>query len=137
MLLNQSNAELRSFIGAQEELVFASVPATSARKIGERIRGATLDVAGTYTAAFLVAGWSDVECHVRASSITGSCTTDVYTTYADGSTKKTSFTGVGALVANTRQSTTFTGTKGVQQAILSLVVVTGPTVIDQCEINGA
>jgi hypothetical protein len=85
----------------------------------------------------MVAGWSDVECQVRASSIVGSCTTDVYTTYYDGTTKKTSFTGVGALVANTRQTSTFTGTKGVQQAILSLVVVTGPTVIDQCEINGA
>lgn len=134
---NLSDAAQRSFVGAQEELVFLSVPATSARKVGERIRGSTLDVAGVYTAEFHVGGWADVECHVRASAITGSCTTDVYTTYADGSTKKTSFTGVGALVVNTRQSSTFTGTKGIQHCILSLTVVTGPTVIDQCEINGA
>lgn len=133
---NISDAAQRSYVGAQEELVFLSVPATSARKVGQRIRGSVLDVAGTYTAEFHVGGFTDVECHIRTSAITGTLTSDVYTTYADGTTKKTSFTGVGALVNATRQSSTFTGTKGVQHCILSLVVVTGPSTVDQCEING-
>ena len=123
--------------GIQEELTFSKIPAADVtNQIGALVRGAVLGV-GVYEASVPIGGIANLECHLTGTIGAGTCTSDVFTTFFDGTTKKTGFAAVGALVSATRQTSTLAGPLGSRVAIVRLTVVTGPTTMTQAEINGA
>lgn len=125
--------------GLQSELVFTAVPAAAAQTlVGQRVNGAALTVNGDYYADIDVSGLTELEIHLRATLAGGAtCTTDIYTTYADEVTKKTAFAGIGALVSATIQTATLAATKGPRLVRVKLTVALAGTVtFTLAEING-
>lgn len=135
---NIQATEYRGIAGEQTELVWDTVPATALQSlIGQNVRGSVLTVAGTYTAKFATNGLSAaIEVHITATLVTQTATTDVFSTFNDETTKKTSYTGVGALVTATRQTSTY-APKGERRGIASIVVAgAGSVTFTQAEYNG-
>jgi len=135
---NQDQAEYRGICGEQGDLIIATIPAGAATSlIGQKLKGSVLTVAGTYTCLIPMNGFSSVvEVNITVTLVTQTITDDIYSTYNDEVTKKTSFTGVGAIVSATRQTSTY-APKGERRAIVSLPVVgAGSCTFTQAEYNG-
>lgn len=130
-------AEMQSFLGLQDELVFKTVPVGAEALLGKLVKGSNITVAGTYTCEMRVDGLSAIEVHLTATLTASTVTSSVFTTYNDGVTAKQNFAGVGALVSVTRQSSTLAANKGEKLVVVSLLVGAAPNItFTQAEING-
>ena len=117
------NARFERSMGFQESLYLSAVPAGAVAKVGQSLVEADMSVAGVYYCDLSLEGLtSAIEVFLKATFGSGSCTSDAYSTYRDGTTKKTAFGGVGAMATTVLQSLTFTP-KGEQMARIKLTIV--------------
>lgn len=136
---NNSDIEFQSLAGMQEELVWATVPATADQTlIGKNVKGSTLVVNGVYTCIADIGGVASVEAHLTATLTGATSTTSGGTTFNDETTIKQAFAGVGAMVSATRQTITIAATKGERFVIITITIASaGSAAFTQGEINGA
>lgn len=122
-MLNQSQAEWGFYTGAQAGLIIAEAPAGQEALVGQPLLGKRLQTAGVYYIDVLVAGLKSMAVQLKATIAMGTVTSDVYTTYLDGTTKKNAFTGVGALADGVVQQTTYATLLGERVVRIKLTLV--------------
>jgi hypothetical protein len=129
-------------IGICETLRFSQVPAGAEAHMNQPVKGAVLTVAGDYYADVDVQGLvTELEIHLKSTLTSGTCVSDAYATFIDGTTKKgASATGVGALASATIQSSSLAMTDhpGVRNVRVKLTVAGGTPnqTVTQAEVNG-
>ena len=127
-------------LGYQHYLRITEVPATAEKSlIGRRLIDAgALTVAGDYYCDFSLSGLSEAYVHLTATFAASTTTSDVYSTYKDGTTSYQGFTGDGALTTATLQTSSVTGLKGEQKGRCKITLGATPScTFTRGEVNGA
>lgn len=134
-----------SSFGIQRHVVLNSGPSVKNRDMPRLIDAGPL-ADGTYYARLCVGGTSKLNLQLKATFAGGSVTVTAVTTFAPLGTDDDptlfartlqSFTGTGALVTTTLQTSTIATMQGEQIAVVKIVVAGGAApVFTQAEING-
>lgn len=144
----QSDKRDRGAYGAQDYLFWADASAAQGNNLaglnnaapqGSALSGAALKdlaamiaagqctalAAGTYYAQFGMSGVLSPTIDLKASFTGGTATTAAWSTYRDGQTQRQAFTGTGALVTATIQTSKLATPNGEQVGVLQIVVGAG------------
>ena len=139
-LLTSTEARVNgAALGYQHYLRITAIPATAAGDlIGKRLIDAgALTVAGDYYCDFSLSGLSEAYVHLTATFATSTTTSDVYSTYKDGTTSYQGFTGDGALTTATLQTSSLTGLRGEQKGRVKITLGATPScTFTKAEVNG-
>ena len=127
-------------LGKQEFLYITDVPSgASAGLKGQRLIDAgALTVAGDYNCDANIEGLREAYTQLKATFAVSTVTSDVYSTYLDGTTSYQGATGDGALTTTVLQTATLTGLKGERKLRVKITLGATPNAtFTQGEVNGA
>lgn len=139
-LLTSAEARINgAALGYQHYLRITAIPATAEPSLIGKclIHAGALTVAGDYYCDFSLSGQSESYVHLTATIGAGTSTSDVYSTYKDGTTSYQGFTGDGAMTSTTLQTSSLTTLKGEQVGRAKITLATSPNVtFTKAEVNG-